>query len=471
MKTGKKIYFMGICGIAMTQAAIMLKKDGFDVFGSDEKSYPPSNRILMEEGIKIHEGYKIENLDSNPDLVVIGNALSRGNPEVEEVLNRKMDYISLPELIKNYFIGKRKSIVVSGTHGKSTITGMISHILRDNGYDPGYILGGIINNYNSGYHKGSGDYFVIEGDEYDTAFFDKRSKFLHYSPDILIINAVEYDHADIFNTIDDIILSFKRLVNILPSKGSLIINGHDDNTVFIARNSLTPIKKFGFSPNFTYSADNCIFTEDGSEFDLLEEGNFVQRVKTKLLGFHNIQNSLAALSCVLTLDIDNKSAIKSLGSFPGIKRRMDKIFENGDIKVYDDFAHHPTAVKKTIEALRMAYPEKKLIAVFEPRSNTMGKKHFENTFYSSFLQADTTIISKVHRAEKIAESSRFDPKTVCNDLKKIGKNAYYYQSTEEIKEFLLKTAGKDDIIVFMSNGNFDGLAEKFKNELGKRNLS
>ncbi|MBU1626617.1 UDP-N-acetylmuramate:L-alanyl-gamma-D-glutamyl-meso-diaminopimelate ligase [bacterium] len=456
-----KIYFIGICGSAMAQVAVMLKKLGHDVYGSDQKVYPPASLFLEREGIKILEEYKSENLDTKPDFVVIGNAVSRGNPEVEEVLNRKIRYKSLPEVIKEYFIIGKKSIVVTGTHGKSTTTGLVTHIFQSAGLNPGFILGGVLIDKNTGSEYGIGEHFIIEGDEYDTAFFDKASKFLHYMPDCIIINAVEFDHADIFDSIDDIIISFKRLINILPSKGILIINGHDKNAKYLSQFSFAPVYSFGFSKEFNLSADNCQFNHEGTSFDLYEDGKFLAKVKTRLLGNHNIQNTLAALSCAFKMNVPKDDAIDAVATFPGVKRRLELLSKSEDIRIYDDFAHHPTSIKVTLETLRLAYPDKRIIGIFEPRSNTMVTSIFQNTLPSSFSPADVVIISGIHRPEKVKEVAKFNPESLRSELEKKGKEAYSFKIPAEILNFLEDFVRKDDVLVFMSNGDFGGIIYKF----------
>lgn len=445
----------------MAQSAVMLKKKGYRVYGSDQKIYPPASTFLQNEGIKIFEGYRSQNLADNPNIVVIGNALSRGNPEVEEVLNRKLKYLSLPEIIKEFFIRGRKSIVVTGTHGKSTTTGIIAHIFKHSGYEPGFMLGGVLRDYNSGACVGKGDYFIVEGDEYDTAFFDKHSKFLHYLPDHVIINAIEYDHADIFVSLDDIMTSFRHLINIIPSNGALIVNGHDENAVNLSRLSLAPVLTFGLNKEFSMSGDNFLFTKEGTSFDLYKNGNFQSRVNTKMLGYHNVKNVLGALLCAINLGIEEEAAIKALNTYIGVKRRLELILDDKSIKVYDDFAHHPTSIKVTLEALRLAYPDRRIIAIFEPRSNTMVTNIFEKELPSSFDSADIILISGIHRPDNVKKENRLNPEFLCNQLNKNGKSTHYMKNHDNIPELLEELVKTDDVLVFMSNGDFGGIAGKF----------
>ena len=465
----EKIYFIGICGAAMAQVAVMMKKLGYNVSGSDQNIYPPSSTFLQNEGIEIFQGYNPEHLNEIPDIVVIGNAISRGNPEVEEVLNKKLRYTSLPEIIREFFIRGNKSVVVTGTHGKSTTTGLIAHIFRETGFNPGYILGGVLQDLDSGSKVGEGKHFIIEGDEYDTAFFDKHSKFLHYLPDCVVINAIEFDHADIFKSIDDIIISFKRLINIIPSNGFLIINGQDEIVNQLSQFSFAPVKSFGFSKEFTLSGENFKFAPDGSTFDLYRHGKFIAEVKTRLLGYHNVQNTLAALTCAFSMGVPEYDAIRALNNFTGVKRRLELVVNTNWIKVYNDFAHHPTSIKVTLEALRLAYPEDRIIAIIEPRSNTMVTNRFEKALPSSFTAADAIIISGIHRSEKTGEETRLNIEAVCREIRKTGKKAYNFDRPEEIINFLEGLVNENDVLVFMSNGDFGGIVDKFTNKILKNN--
>ena len=361
----QKFHFIGICGTAMGSVAAALRERGFKISGSDERVYPPMSIFLEQHGIKLHQGYAKENIPADADVVVIGNAMKRGNPEVEAVLNRKLFYLSLPEVLKNYFLRGKHNLVVTGTHGKTTTTSLLTWIMEKAGSKPGYLIGGIPKNLGQGARLNDSKYFVIEGDEYDSAFFDKRSKFVHYLPELVIVNNIEFDHADIFNNLDEIKLSFRRLLNIVPQNGMVLLNGDDRNCVEVAKDCLAQMVEVGFSKNCAQRIRDVTYSPDGSRFQL---GDDVYEVP--LVGEFNVRNAAMAAAAARFYDVPKAKIDNALKSFAGIARRQEVRGEARGVKVIDDFGHHPTAIGQTLQALRQRYQGQRVWAIFEPRSNT-----------------------------------------------------------------------------------------------------
>src|SRR5215472_14766550 len=346
----KKFHFLGICGTAMASVAAALQERGFKVTGSDENVYPPMSKFLEQKGIALKAGYRAEHIPADADVVVIGNVMKRGNPEVEAVLNRKLFYLSLPEVLKNYFLRGRHNLVVTGTHGKTTTTALLAWIMEKAGHQPGYLIGGIPKNFGEGARLNDSKYFVIEGDEYDTAFFDKRSKFIHYLPELVIVNNIEFDHADIFNNLDEIKLSFRRLLNIIPQNGMIIVNGDDPNSVEVAKDCLAQMVEVGFSKNCAQRIRDVSYSDNASQFKL---GDDIFEIP--LIGEFNVHNAAMAATAARFYDVPTKKIAGAFKSFSGIARRQEVRGEARDIKVIDDFGHHPTAIANTLQALRERY--------------------------------------------------------------------------------------------------------------------
>src|SRR3954465_806044 len=364
----RSFHFLGICGTAMGAVAVALQERGFKVTGSDQNVYPPMSSFLENKGIALMEDYRAENIPADADVVVIGNAMTRGNPEVEAVLNRKLLYLSLPEVLRNFFLRGRHNLVVTGTHGKTTTTALLAWIMEKAGRKPGYLIGGIPKNFGEGARLNDSKYFVLEGDEYDTAFFDKRSKFVHYLPELVIVNNIEFDHADIFNNLDEIKLSFRRLLNIVPRNGMILLNGDDANCVDVARQLqplMAQIEEVGFSENCARQIRDISYSAGGSRFTLVED-----EFEIPMVGEFNIRNAAMAISAARFYGVSLEDVRKALKSFKGIARRQEVRGEVRGIKVIDDFGHHPTAIQETLRALRHRFAGARVWAVFEPRSNT-----------------------------------------------------------------------------------------------------
>jgi len=451
----KKFHFLGICGTAMASVAAALQERGFKVTGSDENVYPPMSSFLQKKGIAVKEGYRAENIPADADVVVIGNAMKRGNPEVETVLSRKLFYLSLPEVLKNHFLRGRHNLVVTGTHGKTTTTALLGWIMEKAGCNPAYLIAGMPKNFGQGARLNDSKYFVIEGDEYDTAFFDKRSKFIHYLPELLIINNIEFDHADIFKNLDEIKLSFRRLLNIVPQNGMVLLNGDDPNCVEVAKDCLAQMIEVGFSKNCGQRIRDVAYSPESSTFKLGEE-----TFEIPLVGEFNVRNAAMAAMAARFYDVPKKKIDSAFKSFAGIARRQELRGEARGVKVIDDFGHHPTAVAQTLQALRHRYRGHRLWAVFEPRSNTTRRAVFQQQLPEALKFADGVFISQVARLEQIPENERLKPERVVAAIAKAGRPAFYEQNADTIVNRIIPMLRPNDVVVVFSNGGFDNIHEK-----------
>ena len=460
------IHLVAICGTGMGALAVMLKSLGHRVTGSDENVYPPMSTVLAKQQIPVFEGFASSNLDPPPDLVVIGNAVSRGNPEAEAVLDRKIRHASMPETLKSFFLWDRKPAVVAGTHGKTTTTAMLAWVLADAGMDPSYIVGGVPIGWQTGARLGSGDLFILEGDEYDSAFFDKRAKFLHYLPDTVIINNIEFDHADIYDSLDEIALSFRRLVHIIPENGLLIVPVDDKHAQALVPHAHCAVHTMGVSPGARWSARNVSFDPAGTSFDLYELDEHRARLTTGQLGIHNVRNALAVVAAARHYGVSWPDLARGLKTFPGVKRRLEVRGVVNGVAVYDDFAHHPTAVKATLDALRKAAPDRRIWAVFEPRSATTIRRNFQDAYATAFDQADRVLIAPVFLPEKAPEGNRFSVDELVDGLRSRGLKADAMDDVNRIVARLADQAVSGDRIVFMSNGGFGGIHDKTLKRLG-----
>ncbi len=461
------IHFIGICGTAMANVAVQLKKLGYHVTGSDENVYPPMSTFLRENGIEPQEGYRESHLEPAPDLVVVGNAISRGNSEAEYTLEKKLFYLSLPDVIREFFIRGKQSIVVSGTHGKTTTTSLLSWVLESAGKNPGFLIGGIPKNFGQGMKVSPGPQFVIEGDEYDTAFFDKRSKFLHYLPEITIINNIEFDHADIFRSIDDIKLTFSRLINLIPRNGLLVINGDDLIVRELARKSFAPVQSFGFRRDVDWRIEKLHPFQEGIRFSISHKNGAAADFTLPLTGHHSALNAAGVVVVARHLGLSDRAIQKGFDSFQGVRRRLEIRGVVGDVTVYDDFAHHPTAIRETLEGVVARFPENRVWAVFEPRTNTTRRNIFQKEFPLAFEKAYGVAIGKINRPHLLKDEEKLDREQIVADLKKMGKPAMFSDSVEEIVSWLVPQTRPGDKIVVMSNGSFDGIYEKLLAALKK----
>jgi UDP-N-acetylmuramate: L-alanyl-gamma-D-glutamyl-meso-diaminopimelate ligase len=459
----RSVHFVGICGTAMASAAAALKEKGVQVTGSDQNVYPPMSTFLTERKIEVIPGYAEANLAHKPGLVVIGNAISRGNPEAEFVLDHKLPYCSLPELLKHYFIRGKRSLVVTGTHGKTTATSLLAWVFEHNGLNPSYLIGGIPNNLGQGARFTDSEWFIIEGDEYDTAFFDKRSKFVHYLPEVAIINNLEFDHADIFPNLEAIKTAFRHFIRLVPRNGLLLANGDDLNLSELLNVTHCPVKRFGLGENNAVEAFNIRYGPTATEFEI---PSF--KFHTNFVGELNVRNALAVVACAKHCGLKNHQIQAAFDTFKGIKRRMEVRGIAGGVTVVDDFGHHPTAIRETLRALRIRYPNQKMWAVFEPRSNTTRRNVFQSELADSFADADAVIVSQVARLELLAPSERLDPERLLSDLSATGKTAAYLPDADAIVSHLAQKAQGGDVVVVFSNGGFGGIHNKLLGKLGYR---
>jgi UDP-N-acetylmuramate: L-alanyl-gamma-D-glutamyl-meso-diaminopimelate ligase len=451
----RSVHFVGICGTAMASAAAAMKEKGFGVTGSDQNVYPPMSTFLAERGIQVMNGYTEQNLAHQPDLVVIGNAISRGNPEAEVALEKKLRYCSLPELLKEFFIRGKRSLVVTGTHGKTTTTSLLAWVFENAGLNPSFLIGGIPTNLGQGARFTDSEWFIIEGDEYDTAFFDKRSKFVHYLPEVVIINNLEFDHADIFENLGVIQTSFKRLINLVPRNGLLLANGDDANITGLLNVKHCPIARFGLGPendrraqDLRLEGDHSIFALDGQDYEI------------PLIGELNVRNALAVAACALHCGLKPEQICDAFKSFQGIKRRMEVRGDAGGITVIDDFGHHPTAIRETIRALRVRYPGRRLWAIFEPRTNTTRRNVFQSELSEALSLADGVVVSQVARLELLKPEERLDPARLMREIAADGKPAAYLATVEEIVAHMANEVRANDVVTVFSNGGFGGIHDK-----------
>ena len=444
----------------MGSIAAALGERGFRVTGSDENVYPPMSIFLEKKGIALTEGYRAENIPANVDIVVIGNAIKRGNPEVEAVLNRKLFYLSLPEVLKNYFLRDRHNLVVTGTHGKTTTTALLAWIMEKSGRKPGYLIGGLPKNLGQGARLNDSKFFVVEGDEYDTAFFDKRSKFIHYLPELVIVNNIEFDHADIFNNLDEIKLSFRRLLNIVPQNGMVVLNGDDANCVQVAKDCLAQMIEVGFSKNCAQRIRDVVYSSGRSRFKLGEE-----TFEVPLIGEFNVRNAAMAATAARFYEVPKTKIDNALKSFSGIARRQELRGEARGVKVIDDFGHHPTAIAYTLQALRHRYRGHRIWAIFEPRTNTTRRAVFQQQLPDALKTADGVFISQVAKLEQIPEEERLNPEAVVTAIAKAGRTAFYEENADAIVDRIVPMLRRQDIVAVFSNGGFDNIHEKLLKRL------
>jgi UDP-N-acetylmuramate: L-alanyl-gamma-D-glutamyl-meso-diaminopimelate ligase len=458
----KHIHFIGICGTAMATAAAMLKHKGFAVIGSDQDVYPPMSDFLAAEGIEALSGYRAEHITADLDLVVVGNAISRGNPELEEVLDRKIRYCSLPEAIREYFLWGARSVVVAGTHGKTTTTALLGWVLTSGGMDPSVLVGGIALNFGehgSSYRLGAGREFVIEGDEYDSAFFDKTAKFLKYLPDIAIINNVEFDHADIYEDLGAVSLAFRRLVRLVPRHGLLLLGADSAGALAMKDAVVSRIQTFGLAGDVDWQAHDLESTGSATHFRVRRGRAPFGTFDVPLVGAHNVQNALAAIAVATDVGLSVGQIAEGLRSFAGVKRRLEVVGIADGVTVYDDFAHHPTAVAETLAGVRGANPTGRVWAVFEPRSASSCRRIFQDDFARAFGAADEVLIAPVFRST-LPEAERLSVPKLVRDLHDRGQSAREADSIDDIIAGIVREHRPGDLVVIMSNGGFGGIHQK-----------
>ena len=464
---------IGIGGSAMAPLAGMLRDRGYRVTGSDAGVYPPASTLLESLGIPFSPKFDAANLTPAPDLVVVGNALSRGNVEIEEMLDRKLKYHSLPEILEEEFLPGKHSIVVSGTHGKTTSTAMLAWIFQVGGKKPNFLVGGIAENFGKRYGLAGGEEFILEGDEYDSAYWDKAAKFFHYHPDDLIITSLEYDHADIYADFDAYQLAFRRLVNLVPRRGRIVVWGDTDAGEALrhaAEKAFCPVITYGLESGNHWSATDVQSDGDGMKFRVKYKGEAYGEFRLAATGHHNVLNALAALVVAQGRGINRETLQQALSTFRSVRRRMDVKGEVDGIVVVDDFAHHPTAVRATIEAARLRWPNRRLWAILEPRSNSMRRRVFQDALPSALALGDRVLLGSVHRAGQLSDEQRLDPEAVAAAVRQLGKDARVLPGADAIADLLAAEARAGDLLLVMSNGNFDGLCEKLLKKLAARQI-
>ena len=452
-----KIHLIAICGTVMGALGSMLKEMGFEVTGSDQSVYPPMSDFLSSKGIEIADGFNAKNISYGPDLVIVGNTVSKDNPEVIRMNQMGLEFCSMPQAINRFVAVDKKPLVTTGTHGKTTTSSILAWILYEAGLDPCFMIGGILKNFGSNYRLGKGKYIVIEGDEYDTAFFDKGPKFLHYDPFMAILTSVEFDHADIFKDLEHVRQAFDAFIAGITPQSTLLAFDDDKNVADLISNRQCRVVKYGKDANALWRLGAVSIEPPWTFFEVLKQGTVFGTFKTRLVGEHNLLNSLSVVAMAHDLMIPVEVIDRAFETFEGIKRRQEVRGEKGGITVIDDFAHHPTAVRETIRAVKPFYPNGRLVAVFEPRTNSSMRKVFQDIYPLSFDKADLICIRNPSRLDKIPPAERFSSQRLVTDLKDRGKDAHYFKDTESIIDFLVTKARPGDSILIMSNGGFDNI--------------
>jgi UDP-N-acetylmuramate: L-alanyl-gamma-D-glutamyl-meso-diaminopimelate ligase len=458
-------HLIGICGTAMASLAGLLKQRGFKVTGSDAAAYPPMSDFLAAMSIPVAQPYAEANLKPRPDWVVVGNAISRGNVELEHVLDERIPFRSLPDTLYDFFLRTREPIVVAGTHGKTTTTSMLAWIFQAAGKDPSFLVGGIAENFGSSFALRQGRHFILEGDEYDTAFFDKGPKFLHYFPQTIILTSVEFDHADIYSDLDAVKTAFKRLVNLVPRRGKLIAYDADVNVDECLGKAFSPTERYGFKPGSYWQIANLNFAAEKTTWSVLREGNAWADFEFSLAGEYNVLNATAAAAMAAHYGIEAPAIAEALRSFKSVKRRLEVRAEIGGVTIIDDFAHHPTAIAATLKALRIRYPGARLWAIFEPRSNTLRRKVLQKELVSSLGLAEQVVVASIFKPEAVPENERLTISSVVNALKRNGTQARELADADAIVNAVTPELQSGDVVAILSNGGFGGIYEKLPRRL------
>jgi UDP-N-acetylmuramate: L-alanyl-gamma-D-glutamyl-meso-diaminopimelate ligase len=464
----KRVHLVGIGGTAMAALAAMLQERGLLVSGSDQAIYPPMSDFLAQRRIPVMEGFSPQNLGPDLDLAVVGNAISRGNPELEALLERRIPYRSFPEVLRAWFLEGKRSLVVAGTHGKTTTASLLSWILLEAGEDPGFLVGGIPRGLEAGCRVGEGELFVVEGDEYDTAFFDKRPKFLHYLPWVVTLGGIEYDHADIYHSMEQMLGAYRMLLRVVPGNGRLVLNMGDPHARLMAQDSPCPVVGCAVGQPAQWTADGIRVERARTIFRVLHHGLPVGECQWALPGRHNVINGLLALAAAREAGVDTELAIQAMCGFQGVRRRLEFLGEIGGVLLYDDFAHHPSAIRAGLSGLRELHPGARLWAIFEPRSNSMCRRVFQEELPRAFAQADRVILAGVHRAERIPPGDRLDPQEVVQAINGPTQEAWYIPRIQDIVAFVRDEAVPGDVLCVMSNGGFGGIQGLLMEALGAR---
>lgn len=471
LKPGSSIYLMGICGTAMASLAGLLKDKGYKVSGSDLNPYPPMSTQLASLNIEVKKGYHKENLSPRPDFVIIGNVISAQNEEAQAVMQMGIPYASLPQSMGEFIIAEKQSVVIAGTHGKTTTTSMMAWVFECLGAKPGFLIGGIPKNFSNSFRNSDGDYFVIEGDEYDTAFFDKVPKFVHYRPRHAVLTSLEFDHADIYKDLDAVKASFLRLMKLIPKEGTLVYCADEPNVVEVQK-QCSVSRKVGYGlQNGDYQARGMKVSESETRFEVVHKGQSLGEFSMVLGGNYNVLNALSVVALTHQLGMDLGLVRKGLKSFEGVKRRQEIRGEPDGVLIIEDFAHHPTAVRETISGLQKKYAGRKFFSVFEPRSATSRRKVFQEAYVEAFLETQEILIAEPYDQSKITEGDRFSAAELVQDLQSKKKSAAVFPSADAIVKDLTARAKRGDVVLIMSNGGFDGIYEKLIASLQGRSRS
>jgi UDP-N-acetylmuramate: L-alanyl-gamma-D-glutamyl-meso-diaminopimelate ligase len=472
MGENKHIHLIGICGTAMASLAGMLKERGFRVTGSDAAAYPPMSDFLAEIGISVAQPFDARNLEPAPDLVVVGNAISRGNVELEHILDSRIPFCSLPQILHDEFLRGKEVLVVAGTHGKTTTTSMLSWIFHTAGLQPSFLIGGIAENFGSSFHVGHGKHFIVEGDEYDTAFFDKGPKFLHYFPDAAILTSVEFDHADIYKDLDAVETAFKRLVNLIPRRGRIIAfdgaAGEFSESTSLERclsKAFCPVERYGAGERSNWRITDLKFEAGRTSWAVLHEGKLWANLEFALAGEYNVWNATAAAAMATAYGVSKAEIAAALKTFKSVKRRLEVKAQVNGITIIDDFAHHPTAIAGTLKALRARYTGARLWAILEPRSNTLRRRVLQGDLSRSLALADEIIVAGVFRSDALPENERLDLPTLAEDIQKCGKRARLIDDADQIVRTIAPEMCSGDVVAILSNGGFGGIYEKLPSRL------
>jgi UDP-N-acetylmuramate: L-alanyl-gamma-D-glutamyl-meso-diaminopimelate ligase len=461
----KHIHLIGICGTAMASLAGMLQQRDFRVTGSDAAIYPPMSDFLAGLGIPVSQPFAIENLQPRPDLVVVGNAISRGNVELEHVMDHKIAFSSMPQLLHDEFLRAKEVLVVAGTHGKTTTTSMLAWIFESAGLQPSFLIGGIAENFGSSFRLAAGKHFILEGDEYDTAFFDKGPKFMHYFPDAVILTSVEFDHADIYKDLDAVETAFKRLVNLVPQRGKIIGFDTGESIERCLGRAFCPVERYGAKQISSWQVDDLRLQPTRTSWSVIHNGQHWANVEFSLGGEYNVWNATAAAALADHYGINKNQIATALKSFKSVKRRLEVRAIVGGVTIIDDFAHHPTAIAGTIAALRSRYPGARLWTILEPRSNTMRRKVLQSELAKSLALADEIVVADVFKSEAIPESERLDLVTLSAAIKNHGRRARIVPTVDGIVQLVAPELRSGDVVAILSNGGFGGIYEKLPQRL------
>lgn len=464
------IHLMGICGTGMGAVAGLLKQSGYTITGSDSGVYPPMSEYLAENGIAVLDGYDEGNLQPMPDLVVVGNVIRRENPEALELARLGIPYVSFPQLLSYFYLTPKTSLVIAGTHGKTTTASLLATMLAGGGGDPSFMIGGIVQAFNANFTIGAGDYFVVEGDEYDTAFFDKGPKFLHYQPQIAVLTSVEFDHADIYDDFAAVKMSFAKLIEIMPEDGTLIACYDYDVVRELCQSAKCRVISYGADSTFDYSYADLAIGETGTTFTLLQSSLPAGMYTSVLPGRHNVLNCMAVIAVLHTIGMESGVIVREMKQFQGVRRRQEVRGIEDGVVVIDDFAHHPTAVRETLQALAGAYAGKRLVAVFEPRTNSSRRTIFQKQYATVFGAADEVLIKEPEPLAGVQASEHFSAQLLAENLCGQGGIARSFAEVDMIMDHLLATLEEGDVVAVLSNGGFGNIHEKLLTGLRNRDV-